>query len=153
MIILLISGLIDFTVRTFFRDKNLRFTISVLLTMGCIFLSYWGCDWTYFEKQTELSVETAKKYAGLDCIIVNDGVNFWNHTLYYEAINYNSLTFLSSENLDVYTDTTVYQDKPVIVYIMDILENQEELLQKLLKQNPSYTHITDSHYANGYLLE
>ena len=156
VLILLISGLIDLTVRTFFRDKKLRFTVSVLLTMGCIFLSYWGCDWTYFEKQTALSVETAKEYAGLDCIIVNDGVNFWNHTLYYEALNYNTLTFLSSADLDVYTGTTVYQDKPVIVYIMNILENQEELLQNLLKQNPSYsgyTHITDSHYAKGYLLQ
>ena len=156
VLILLISGTIDFTARAFFTSRNLRLTVVLLLTSGCILLSYWGCDWIYLEKQTELAVETAQKYAGLDCIVINDGVNFWNHTLYYEVINYETLTFLSSADLKVYADTDAYHKRPVIVYIMNILEDQDALLRDLLAQNPSYsgfTHLTDSHFARAYLLQ
>ena len=156
VLILLISGAIDFTARTFFANRNLRLTAVLFLTSCCILLSYWGCDWVYLEKQAEPAVETAQEYAGLDCIVINDGVNFWNHTLYYEAVNYKSVTFLSSADLKVYTDTDAYHEKPVIVYIMNIVENQTPLLQDLLAQNASYsgfTHLTDSHFAKTYLLQ
>lgn len=156
VLILLIIGMIDCITKSLLRKKHLRLSASIMLTLACILPSYVSCDWTYLQEGTGAAVKAAKTLSDMDCVIVNHEVNFWNQTLYFEAQNYQSVTFLSDTQLNEYSASQVYQTKPIVVYIMDILDNQDEILRKMMQQNPAYTHYTqlpDSAYCKGYILE
>lgn len=156
VLILLIAGIIDYSMQSLFKTRKLRLAAACLLTLTCLLPSYFQCDWIYLQRPTGNAVSAAKEHYNLNCIVINSGINFWNHTLYFEAKNYQSVTFLSDvENLK-YTDTQVFYAKPVVVYIMNVIENQDAILQEMIQQNPSYSqyiYLPGSVYSQGYLLK
>lgn len=155
-LVLLISGMIHFIANNVFKNKKTRLCMTAFVCIACISLSYFGCDWVYLQEQTGKAIEATKIYSGSDCIVINNGVNFWNHTLYYEVQDYNSLTFLSSDNLGIYKNSEAFHQNPVVVYIMNIVENHDSVLDNLMEINTSYSnakYITDSNFAKVYLLE
>lgn len=97
-----LSGLIGFNSPYIFRDTVCLLFLLLFLTMGCIFLAIGDATGPIFEKQTALFVETAKEYAGLTVSLSMMARISGNHTLYYEAINYNTWhSYPSFAELDV----------------------------------------------------
>lgn len=155
LIILLITGMIYYCAAALTQNKTFQYMLLYFVGAICIVTSYFGCDWSYFERN-DTSLTTAETFADYDCIVVTSVTDFYTPTIYFEAIKYDSLTFLTTRQLNRYTDTDAFHREPVVVYVMEMVKDDKEILNNMITLNPDYTrytHFVGDQYFKAYLLQ
>ena len=101
-------------------------TMAVLAVTAA--LGLFRCQWEYLYRESESLLEQAEKHAGSQCIYIYDWA--WKaQPSFYEARNYESVTFISQDHLELLDEMELEEDG-IVLCIMDTCE-QEPVLEKL----------------------
>lgn len=113
------------------------------------------CDWRDLHLSGKESIEISKEFSDKECIFIypEDKGNFL-HSSYYEIRNYNEVTFITEEHLDILNSLSVKEELDCVVYITENCD-EDFVLDKILNICPfidQYKQISKYGSARAYYL-
>ena len=113
--------------------------------------SWRGTSWNYLYTSSQQLTDKAKEYASLDCLFVYD--TSWKvQPSFYEVRNYNSVTFVPPNNLDIIKNLDCISQTELIVSIIGDSENIVKKIMEVCPMLTKYEKLGNLHYATTYRL-
>ena len=129
--------------------KKYFFLIACLLLLITVIGSWQKRGWSYLYRNSIQLLETSKEYTDLDCICIYNQP-FETQASFLELTNYNSITFISEDNLDLLYTIANNSSKLILIIINDKEQDTEAFLNKLLSEYPlPKQHKFIGHHAYG----
>ena len=114
------------------------------------------CTWNNLYLSGKESIETAKEYSDKECFFVYpEGKGNYLHSSFYEIRNYDEITFITEENLELLDNLSVKDKLDFVVYITKNCD-EESVLKTILNTChlvDEYEQISDYESAYGYYLQ
>lgn len=156
--IILLMGLFD-KVTAYITDRDqIKYFACVLLLAILLNNGYKIYPWTELYRDAKECIETARKYgANNECIYVMN-VSWHSFTSYQEFIQYQNMTFIRDNNLDLlYNDNYSGYDHVVMYFDTFISEEEvDKILTKMIEMNPGLEGYEKLHkylYNTAYYLD
>lgn len=126
-------------VRYAFGHKALILVIPAVLSMTIIG-SWKNITWNNLYKGSNTFLEKAADYSDYDCLCIHGNIDnlFTIPLIYYEALNYNSVTFIENNSLEFLKNFEVAQSNKLVVTVIGV-NDAERYVKEVLVQYPQYT--------------
>ncbi len=111
------------------------------------------CTWGFHYSSGEANIEIAKQYSDKECIFVyvKDKGQYLQSS-FYELRNYNEVTFITDENLEILNNLSVGKHSELVVYIAENCDG-EAVLEEILNKCPlmeEYEQISQYENATAF---
>lgn len=131
-----------------------KVSIIICLFLSIFIINSWkNQPWEILYKESNDLIEWSNAHSDLDCLYINDIHTYKIQSSFLEVRNYNSVTFLQGNQLDMLTDLEIASQDQMVVLI--IPENRDEILQNIKVVYPqltSHKEIGSFGYARTYYL-
>lgn len=156
--IILLIGLFD-KLASYMTGSDKAKCMAGILLLAVLLNNAWKTySWTELHLDAEECINTARKYGvNNECIYVMN-VTWHSFTSYQEFIQYQNMTFIRDDNMDLlYTDDYADYDHVVMYFDKNIGEAaMEEILENMIEMNPgldTYEKLHEYAYNYAYYLE
>ena len=127
--------------------------LLVYAFVGMLLFGTWQeVPWEYLYEDSVEFLEMAESHAGKKCVCIYQKP-YQLSGLYKEVINYESITFVNDQNMDL-LEEIVMDDEELLVVVVGV-SGKHEYAQRVLEEYPQLTAIKDlgrSASGNTYLL-
>ncbi|MCM1144056.1 MAG: glycosyltransferase family 39 protein [Blautia sp.] len=156
--IILLMGLYDRVVSYLTERDSVKWIVGALMVGILLNNAYKTYDWSELHLEAEECINTARSLGvNNECIYV---LNLSWHSFpgYQEFIQYQNMTFIRDNNLDLlYTEDYVDYDHVVMYFDKNVGEEKiEEILDTMIERNPgldTYERLHEYSYNVAYYLE
>jgi hypothetical protein len=115
-------------------NKRIKYAFICVVCIILTFNSYRMTDWDYLFQSSFEFLEEADSYSNLDCVYLYD--NVWKiQNDYYEIKKYNSITYISYDNINMLADLDCISDSQLVIKVNG---NEDMIIKQIMNICPAF---------------